>query len=472
MKSFLKHSLVMGTLAASIGAASAEMTLDELDREISRLKQSIKSNSSHLDRLSVSGYVSVGLSTTDAPVDFEPGSLPSVSTETRTTSQSKAGMQFDYKINEKTSATVQLLADGANDFDVDLEYGFIKWDINENHALRFGRLRTPLYKYSDSINATYTQPWGAQPTEIYGLNQFNSINGVDYIGYFETGDFLHSVNIYGGTNNTDDGQLTNGRGIALQTEWNGFSARVNHLTTSWNNETLWRDIALGLIQGATAVCTAINEAPNFSIPVAGPGPVPVPAAGAANGCTATPVPLAVQFEEHALQLLTLQSLLPVEDLTIEFVTAGIEYNHSMFYVLGEWSDARITDIVGDQRSYYGTIGLNLPHNISPYFTVGKIETTDDEERAIPALNFIPGTATPISDSFFDRNFNFHQRSERIGVRWDATENVAVFADAERYHDFKGSAGQFNTEVSVLAAERRLNRSDEHYVYRLTVAARF
>lgn len=478
MKSFLRNLAIAGSLCAFAGSASAEMTIQELEQAVKRLKQSTKSQKKEISRLDMSGYVAVGIAKTDAPIAYEGGFAPAVQPKVQTDQQTKAGIQFDYKINNKTSATVQLLATGASDYDVSMEYGFIKWDLFDDHSFRFGRLRVPLYKYSDSLNVTYAQPWGVQPSEIYGISPVNTMNGIDYLGYFETGDFLHTVNVFGGTSSPPgDGSFSNGTfrnvaGASLATEWNNFSVRGLYLSTVWSDPSFWQNAAIQLLQGAGVVCATINEQPSLSFPVAGPGPIPVPAAGAANGCTTTPVPEAIQFEEHALQALTVQSLDPLDDLNVEFLSAAAEYNHPLFYVIGEWAETRIAGIFPDYDASYVTLGFNLPFNLSPYYTVGSIKTEDDDERANPAFTVIPGTVTPYNDSFIVRDINVRQKSDRLGVRWDATESIAVFLDAERLHEFEGTPGLFDTEVNTLASQRQINRDDEHYIYRFTIAARF
>lgn len=472
MKSLVKYTLAASALSLCVGSAYAERSLAELEREYHRLKAASEKNQVKANRLSISGYASVGFARTDAPVTYLGDYLPDVPTSTNTDAQSKAGIQFDYKINDRASATVQVSAQGVDDFDVKMEYGFIKWAINEDNYLRFGRLRLPFYKYSDSLNAIYSQPWGTQPSEIYGIAPGNSLSGVDYLGYFSTGDIEHSINVFGGTTSVGGSSFDEVAGASWGMEWNNFNIRGMYVTTRVENDNFWSETAFQLLGAAQFVCQSINEAPNFSLPVSGPGPLPAPAAGAANGCATTPVPEAIQFQQHALQLLTAESLAPVDDSRIEFVSAAAEYNHSLFYVLGEWATANASQVLQDYDAYYATFGLNLPFNLSPYYTIGKIETTDDEDRSGPAYSFIPGTLTAYSDSFLDRTVNVHQRSDRLGVRWDAGENIAVFVDAERYHDFRGTRGLFDPEVATLAANRKLNNSDEHFIYRFTIAARF
>ena len=63
--------------------------------------------------------------------------------------ESLFGIQFSSDLGDGLSATVQLTAEGSNDFDVEAHWAYISYQINENHTVNAGRLATPLFNQSE-----------------------------------------------------------------------------------------------------------------------------------------------------------------------------------------------------------------------------------------------------------------------------------------------------------------------------------
>lgn len=195
----------------------------------------------------ISGFLSVG----GGMVDDET-SIPydGYSEEDFTFDRNLLGLQITGQVNEKISATAQLIARSENDYEVTAEWAYLTWQATDNGKVRAGRLRTPLYMYSDSLDVGYSYPWISAPNEVYHL-PFNNVDGVDYYVTAALGSFDTSFQAYFGSFESDfsfeDGTegyatLRNQMGVAatLGKDWWNLRAAYHQvdLTVDINNPQL------------------------------------------------------------------------------------------------------------------------------------------------------------------------------------------------------------------------------------------
>jgi hypothetical protein len=103
--------------------------------------------------------------------------------------ESLFALQASSDINERMTATVQILARGADDYDVDFEWAYLTYQATSNTSISAGRFRLPLHRFSDSLDVGYSHHWIAAPRNVYEV-PFNDLDGfrVDYsnfIGNFQ-----------------------------------------------------------------------------------------------------------------------------------------------------------------------------------------------------------------------------------------------------------------------------------------------
>ena len=97
------------------------------------------------------------------------------------------GLQILKQVNDSTSATVQLVARGSEDFDLEASWLYFTYSIDENTDVRMGRLRIPFYQYSDFLEVGYAYNWISPPTLLYGQTPFSSVTGIDVAHKFTMG---------------------------------------------------------------------------------------------------------------------------------------------------------------------------------------------------------------------------------------------------------------------------------------------
>jgi len=171
-------------------------------KRIRSLKNAIEDAGS---KMRISGYMTAGAAfaeegavTGDGQATFE--------NEFTYSTDSKAGVQFDYRLAPEWTATLQLTTAGKKDWSVNTDYAYLKWQAQDWLAIRAGRLRLPFFMFSESINVGFTYPWARPPLGFY-ITSIANFEGADALITFETGDFVHVIQPYFGSG---DGTLPNG----------------------------------------------------------------------------------------------------------------------------------------------------------------------------------------------------------------------------------------------------------------------
>ncbi|ARU55137.1 MAG: porin [Pseudomonadales bacterium] len=94
-------------------------------------------------------------------------------------SDSIVAIQAEADINDRVSATIQLLANGRDDYSVEAEWIFLSYKALPDVQIRGGRLRLPSYMISDYVEVGYAYPWVRPPHTVYGLVPIFTFDGVD-----------------------------------------------------------------------------------------------------------------------------------------------------------------------------------------------------------------------------------------------------------------------------------------------------
>lgn len=110
---------------------------------------------------------------------------------------SRLGGQFTYYIRDDLEATAQVKAAADQDsWGLDLDWLYLAWHTTDRLTLRAGRLRNPVYMYSETLNVGVTYPWLRLPDEVYFQLQIPNYEGFDllYNVPLEFGSFIWQIN--------------------------------------------------------------------------------------------------------------------------------------------------------------------------------------------------------------------------------------------------------------------------------------
>ena len=129
------------------------------------------------------GFGTVGVSRLGGEVDGRSYGMQGQTNDSwRGDALSKLGGQFQYGLSDKLNITAQVLAQAAHDsWEADLEWLYLSYQATDRLVLRGGRLRNPVYMYSETLDVGFTYPWLRLPDEVYHQVQISNYEGVDAI---------------------------------------------------------------------------------------------------------------------------------------------------------------------------------------------------------------------------------------------------------------------------------------------------
>ncbi len=138
--------------------------------------------------------------------------------------ESKLGLQGTVFLqNSNLSVTVQAVARGSQNGNVDLEWLYGTYQLSDNTSIQVGRKRLPMFYYSDIQNVGFALPWTHLPPQFYGWEVVN-YNGVNLRHQASLGDWDTTLNILSGSENINDSGY-----------WKVYNGPQSHTRVKWKN---------------------------------------------------------------------------------------------------------------------------------------------------------------------------------------------------------------------------------------------
>ncbi|MCK0155150.1 hypothetical protein MWU49_15655 [Alcanivorax sp. S6407] len=268
MESRLK---LLGALAlAASGAVHAAdaASLEDLEQRLSRLEAQghdyNASSADWTDRVTVNGFITYGLTRHDVhqkqggALNPDAGSrfnyLERVTDEVSHRELSRAGIQFNADVNDKTKVVVQMLARGRDNYDAEIQWAYVEYKLHPSVRWRGGRLLLPNSMHSQYYNVGYAYHWAALPSEVYDIVPFDTMDGMDVTWSFNTGSLSHDLSAFYGSLDVPDNTLPatityQGRdygGINLRSRWGDLSTYLSYSHAKLTADLSPVDAALGL----------------------------------------------------------------------------------------------------------------------------------------------------------------------------------------------------------------------------------
>ena len=155
---------------------------------------------------------------------------------------SLVGLQFNFPVNDQLGATVQLLSKGSNDWEADIEWAYLSYSTDNGTTLRGGKLRLPIYSYSDYLDVGYARTYMRAPQVVYDIVAFSSYNGIDALIPIDLGDASITLQpFFGRTEETGplgSFEMKNLLGMNATWEWDSFTARAIYAFAELDSETV------------------------------------------------------------------------------------------------------------------------------------------------------------------------------------------------------------------------------------------
>lgn len=322
----------------------------------------------------------------DDDVSFDPDSV--------------AGLQVSGDMGNGLGATVQMVARGGEDWDLEAEWAYISYELNDYTKILAGKQRAPFYMYSDYLDVGYAYHWITPPEGVYSL-PFDSITGVGLLYTRPLGPLDSSLQLLFGRN-SDEIELSGSEGDIDVTNLASFA---------WSVTYEWLTLRAGYSVGDLDLSL---ESADFNALVGGWNQ-----AG---------------FAELAEEL-------EVKEDGATFSELGFSIDHNNLLIVGEWTELDTGDnFLAVQESAYLSVGYRFG-KIMPSITYGEDEDTVDSNTysAVPlGLNPILdalrlGSEALVNTQKVDSDY------VTVGVRWDFHDSAALKADYTEYDDNLGNA---------------------------------
>ncbi|QUM83384.1 MULTISPECIES: porin [unclassified Moritella] len=297
-------------------AATDAERLAQVEQKLAMLQEQNEYDSL-AERMSINGFFTGKMVAANNDAGFE-----SATTNPNFADGSKLGLQGTFSISDQTQVVAQIVGRGSDDWTPEMEWAFLSHDFDNGFLARVGRLRLPLYMYSDFLEVGYAQPWATPPADVYTIAPISSFNGVDVTYQRDVGDTTLALQVSYGNDSSSGEDNSVGKDVDFS-DIAGLSATLSY------EEWVFR---------GTYFQTDLNSKD-------------------------TGLPLLGAFEKNKAQ----------------FVGAGISYDNGSLVAISEYTISKVEGTYADTESAYITLGYRL-EAFTPYVSYSYLKTTDDEKR--------------------------------------------------------------------------------------------
>ncbi|MEZ8345879.1 hypothetical protein AB4456_12000 [Vibrio splendidus] len=336
-------------------------------------------NAASMEDISISGFGSVGIGKANNDVNYAGYTSENLEWEQETL----AGLQFDFKVNEKAKFVTQIVANSRYDYEPKIEMAYASYDF-DSFTVRAGKLRLPLFFYSDYTDLGYAYPMIRPSQELYENIVLKSYTGADLLipVEFENSSLLVQPVVGIGTIDEDDsivGEVKLDKLMGVSANWNAGDMTF---------------------RGSYFVAES-----NPSCDLDDPSP----------------------FADPYCQM---GKMLDSKDG--QFISLGAQYDNGDLIANIEGADVQLDGEFYDYQSISTLVGYRV-NEFTPYISINWVETTDNEERV------------NLPSSSLREAMNYERLSYAVGSRWDFAKNMSLKVDVT-YVDYKGTSGGFQENI--------------------------
>ena len=145
------------------------------------------------------------------------------------------GVQFSHDLNQAYSFVVQLNAHGAREYEPEISWAYINYQISHEFSVQVGRKRIPLYYYSDFFDVGFAYNWIRPPADNYTW-QISNYNGVNLLYETQLGFWDTTLNIYTGREDSRNNDLLGYLSSAeVDESWKNIFGIVGEFSYEWLN---------------------------------------------------------------------------------------------------------------------------------------------------------------------------------------------------------------------------------------------
>lgn len=88
------------------------------------------------------------------------------------------GLQAKSNLSDGLTATIQMVAEGRNDFDVEARWAYLSYNIDKHFTLHVGRMANPIFYQSEYELVGFAHDYARLPKSVYYGYEFNVVDGI------------------------------------------------------------------------------------------------------------------------------------------------------------------------------------------------------------------------------------------------------------------------------------------------------
>lgn len=155
-------------------------------------------STSVIAEVTLNGFASIRATAADSDNGTTPFSTLKGDGEVSFKDESLFAIQARADLGEGLSATVQLMAEGRNDFDVEARWAYFSYEINDTHRVSAGRFANPIFFQSEYEKVGFAHNFSRLPKAVYVGFDFSTVEGMALDSTFDIGDYtLDTKVLYG-----------------------------------------------------------------------------------------------------------------------------------------------------------------------------------------------------------------------------------------------------------------------------------
>ena len=193
------------------------------EQQINSVKRSIESQDNNFK---INGFLTAAATTADPAVYNQTSSYDD---DIAFDNESIVGLQTSFNVNEITDVTVQMVARGEENWNLEAEWAFVRYSPTDDLSLRAGRLRLPLYLFSESLEVGFSYPWVRPPSEVYAL-PISNFEGIDLLYTLPSGDWFHQLQVFTGQDKGDGYETDDFYGANITSTTGPWTVRASAFT--------------------------------------------------------------------------------------------------------------------------------------------------------------------------------------------------------------------------------------------------
>ncbi len=306
-----------------------------------------------------------------------------------------AGLQANLRLGDTTRAVLQIVSRETphGDYTPHPTLAFLGHTLTPALTVRAGRMRIPFFMLSDSIDINYANLWVRPPVEVYGLNPFADLDGIDFLYRTRIGRIDLELHPYAGSSSIplyDNGasDLRGLFGLNIAAAYDGLSIHLGHGQA--RIALFWDDELFRLLAGAL----------------------------------------------HAAGLDSVTSRLSGDSGYARFDSAGFQWDNGDWRVIGEYVKRQNTRYANSAHGWYLTVGHRFGA-VTPFLTFAR-----QKEDSPVAQAQIPYPALAAAFNAFLASRNLAQDSATIGLRWDFSSTAALKTEFMHVRTDSNAKGTF------------------------------